>query len=393
MSVPRYTDQFLNALMDSHGMTLRTELWFADALIGRLDVASGSVTADRGSIVRRTCDIVINPQHLDDPLIATYLNPYGSVVKMWRGVRFPDGTMNEAPIFTGRIDSVDLALDGLSLRCSDLAAQIVDARFPKQYQVTNATTRMTDLIRNLILDAMPAADVSIDLTSTALVRNGSTWEQERAEALDDLATQLGAEWFADMSGVFHLRWLPALITPTTPVEWIIDAGDSGVLIRNQVTQDRANVYNQVVVNGEAIGDVAGAFGEAHDTNPTSPTYWGGPYGKVPAIITGQTVSPNTTTGANALAKRLLAQYMSRTSSLSVTCVCNPKLQLGQVVRVFAPHLYTDGLYYVQSMSIPTTPDESMTITLNQTIEDQGELQAASLRVPEGAAWQPEMSIS
>lgn len=398
MSVPRYTDPYLNALMDSHGMTLRCELWLPGKVApeGRLSVRSGSVTCDRSGSVRRNVTLSIDPGNLADPVLGPLLNPYGSLVKIWRGVRYPNGAVAEAQIFTGRIDNINVNINDISLRCSDLAAMVIDSRFGTGYQVTNATTNVVDLVGTLITDALPGATYVQDITTpasalTLKVRNGTRWEQERSDALDQLATQVGAEWFADVGGVFHLRTLPATITANTPPVWIIDTGDSGVLVSNLVTSDRQNVFNEVWVEGTPIGGTKSAVGHWQDTNPASPTYYGGPYGKIPGFYSGQQLDPNDTNAANNLAAKLGQQSVSATASLSVSCVVNAKLNLGDPVTVYAPRFSIYGTYYIQSMEIPLTMDDAMTLTLNRAVVTAGtSWQWAPPRVPEGSTWQPGM---
>lgn len=393
MSVPRYTDPYLNALMDSHGMTLRCELWLSGTNVGRLSVQSGSVSCDRGSSVRRTATLSLDPGNVTDPVLGPKLNPYGSLIKIWRGIRYPNGVVAEAQIFTGRIDAITVNIKDVSVRCSDMAAMVVDSRFGKRYQVTNATTKVIDLVRTLITDAVPGATFYQDIVPapTLVVRNGTVWEQERSEALDQLATQVGGEWFADTAGDFHLRTLPATITASTVPAWIIDTGDSGVLVSNVVTSDRQNVFNEVWVEGTPIGGTQSAVGHWQDTNAASPTYFGGPYGKIPTWYTGQQLDPNDTIAADTLAAKLGQQSVSATSSLSVSCVVNAKLNLGDPVTVYAPRFGVNGTYYIQSMDIPLTMSDTMTLTLNRAIVVAGtSWEWAPPRIPEGSTWQPGM---
>lgn len=393
MSVPRYTDPYLNALMDSHGMTLRCELWLSGAYVGRLSVQSGSVSCDRGASVRRTANLSLDPNNLTDPVLGPALNPYGSLVKVWRGIRYPNGIVAEQQVFTGRIDTINVNIKDVSIRCSDLAAMVVDSRFGQAYRVSNSTTKVTDLVQTLIVDAVPGAGFAQDIVPapSIYVRNGTAWEQERSEALDQLATQVGGEWFADKTGVFHLRALPATITASTVPVWIIDTGDSGVLVSNVVTSDRQNVFNEIWVEGTAIGGTRSAQGHWQDTNATSPTRYGGPYGKIPGFYTGQQLDPNDTNAANVLAATLGQQSISVTSSLSVSCVVNAKLDLGDPVTVYAPRFGVNGTYYVQSIEIPLVVGDAMSLTLNRAIVVAGtSWDWAESRIPEGSTWQPAM---
>lgn len=407
----RYADPFLNALMDSHQISVRAELWYNGAFVGTLAVNSGSVTGDRSASVRRTASLTIDPAALKDPAMGPRLNPFGSRVKIWRGVRHPGGAIDEVQVFVGRIDSVDVSFSGLTLRCADLAADVVDARFEREtgpVDLPGAPTTLVNCMKALITQVHPGISyVTTGVTDSAV--NGATiWATERADALDSMATQLqpGCEWFIDMTGVAQIRPLPAVITSGTPAVWIIDSGDQGVLVDRTVTQDRVQVTNGVSVEGVPIGGVTPARGVWLNTTdygaaPDDPMYWGGPYGKVMAYYSGQQLNPlNTTQAAHDLAKALGLNSLAKSRSVSVTCVANPKLQLGSVVRIFSAQAEIDGMYFVQSLTLPLVPEQAMTLTclgalqlgttrnVKDSDSDSDGWRLADLRIPEGATWQP-----
>src|SRR5215831_16668999 len=175
MSVTRYASRFLNALMDSHHIYIRAELWYANALVGPLNVVSGSVSADRNSAVRRTANLTIDPTAITDATLGPKLNPYGSEVKCWRGVRYPDNTVEQYQIFTGRIDSIDKAIDGVSLRCSDRAATVVDARFTSPRTLPYGQN-LNDVAKSLIQECFgtPPPGVLYDTATSVLTVSGMT---------------------------------------------------------------------------------------------------------------------------------------------------------------------------------------------------------------------------
>lgn len=393
---PRYPDPWSNTLLDSHEVAVRTEVWFAGVNVGRLEIISGSVSADRASSVRRTATITINPDALVTPGLRERLNPFGTQLRLWRGIRYPGGAVEDEQVFTGRIESVSDSLTGVTIRASDSAADIVDARFPNPVPANHYTyvsNKITDVITALIKEVRADAEVIIDDTSVAEVRSGTSWEQERSDALDSLCTQLGAgnEWFADKLGVFRVKALPAAITISTPAVWIIDSGDDGVLIDRVSELDRSGVYNQVVVVGEAVGGSLSANAHAEDLDPDSPTLYGGPFGKVPNFYTGQQVT--STIAANELAIQLLVNSIAATRTLAVTCVPNPRIELGDVVRVFNGRAGVDGMYFVQSFELPLDPETPMTMNLRAaltiTVEDGiNSYEAAELRIPPGSTWAP-----
>lgn len=393
---PRYVDPLLNTLLTSHEVALNAEVWFAGASVGRLEIISGSVSGDRSASVRRTASIVINPDALITAGLKDALNPYGSVLRLWRGIRYPGGAIEDTQVFTGRIESVSDSLTGVTIRGADLAADVVDARFTNPVAAnlyTTTSNKIVDVITALIHEVHPDATIAIETDDVTEIRAGTSWEQERSDALDSLCTQIGGgcEWFADATGAFHVRPLPASVTTTTPVVWIIDSGDDGVLIDRTSEVDRSGVFNQVVVVSEAVGGTLSAHAHSEDTNPTSPTFYGGPFGKVPTFYTGQQV--NSTAAAKALATQLLVNAIAGARSLAVTCVPNPRIQLGDLVRVFNGRAGIDGMYFVQSFELPLDPESPMTMNLRAALTvitsgDDVTYDVAALRIPEGSTWAP-----
>lgn len=396
MGSTRYPDAFRNALMDSHEMSVRAELWYNDALVGQLNVVSGSVSCDRQASVRRTASIRIDPSAVTDPAIGPRLNPYGSMVKVWRGVRYPGGHIEDTQIFTGRIDSMEESLSGVDLRCSDQSAMVVDSRFTGQKSAADFApgALVRDVAKALIQEVLPTATVNFDSAVNANplpLAPGTTFDQERSDALDSLTTQLNAEWFADATGVFFIAALPSAIQAGTDPVWIVDGGDSGVLIERVSTTDRTNIANAVFVTAEAIGGVTPAQGFYEITMADDPLlYWGGPYGKIPKFYTGQQIVEPTTQKAMDLAKALAAQEMAAVSSIRVQCVVNPRLMLGDVVRVFDPRTRLDRMMFVQQMTVPLGPAETMNMTLYRGIitGSGGGLREAPLTLAPGMTWRP-----
>jgi hypothetical protein len=393
----RYPDLFRNALMSSHQMTARGEFWYNGAFLAPFDIVSGSVSADRAGSVRRTAQVSLNPHAGEIPAMKDRLSPYGTYIKLFRGLRYPNGTREEFQVFFGRIDQVEEALQTLTIRCSDRAADIIDARFEDTRWAgtfgTIGTLTCADCAKALILDVIPSAAVTIDITDPALaalkVSGDTSWTRERSDALDQMSGACGAEWFASMYGDFYVRQLPAVATANTVVKWIIDTGDTGVLVTRTNVNDRQGVYNHVVVVSEPFDGREPARGNAYDnTDPNSPTYYGGAFGKVTGFFEGQQVDSNA--NADKLAGQLLQQAIAAVKSISVECVANPQLQLADVVRVFDPRNGIDAMFFVQSFELPLDPETPMRMVLYSARQQlaKGVFGDMPKRLPKGASWQP-----
>jgi uncharacterized protein DUF5047 len=382
--------------MTSHQITARGEFWYKGVLLTGFSIVSGSVTADRAGSVRRTAQVQIDPHVSEIPAMKDRLTPYGTYVKLFRGVRYPNGMTEEFQVFYGRIDQVEESLQTISIRCSDRAADIIDARFEDTKWAGDfgviGTLTCADCAKALIVDVIPAAIVTIDISDAAMkaikVSGDTSWQRERSDALDQMSTACGAEWFASMYGDFFIRQLPAVATDSTPIKWIIDTGDAGVLVNRTNVNDRQSVYNHVVVISEPFDGREPARGNAYDDDdPLSPTFYGGEFGKVTGFFEGQQVDSNI--NANKLAEQLLQQAISAVKSISVECVANPQLQLADVVRVFDPRNAIDAMFFVQSFELPLDPETPMRMTLysarQKLARSYGDMRR---RIPVGATWQP-----
>lgn len=365
----RYADPFLNALMYPHQVVARGELYFANAKVGEVEFLTGTVTANRGGTVRRMFSGSVDPR-LAPVGFGNKLSPYGSQLVVYRGIRYPNGTVEEVPVFTGRIDSVDFGRTRVEVTASDRGADIVDARFLSPVQSTRGLA-ITTQIANLIRDAIPGAVVN-DRTGNggaSVIGSQATWDRERTEALDNLAQSVGWEWYAGPDGEFYIDPLPSIVVNPV-VKWIVDSGDTGVTIERQNQTDRARIYNAVVVNGEPPDGRPPAYGVALDNDPESPLYFGGPFGKVPKFFSSQFITTNAQAQNTAVA--MLGDCVCGTRSITVTCVPNPKLGLSDIIDVRTDGGDFDGLYFVSSFSLPLGPEVPMTLGCNVTLtEDAG----------------------
>ena len=385
VKAPRYTDPFLNALMYPHQAFTRGELYFEGAHVADLAFTSGSVSGDRGSTVRRTLTASFDPRQAPKSIHDT-LTPYGAEIKVFRGIRMPNGGEHEYPVFFGRVDYVRFGRTECEVRGSDRAAAVVDGRFEAPRQATRGIT-VVQQMRNLITEIVPGAVIDVTTPAANLISTPATWDRERGEALDNLAATIAAEWYAAPDGHFKIAPLPALNGQSAG--WIVDSGDTGVTITRTTTLDRTAVYNAVVVNGEPPDGTPPAYGIARDDNPASLVRWGGPYGKVPRFFSSQFI----TTNAQALntATEMLADAISSTQTVEVSCVVNPNLLVAEAILVSTGAGEFDGMYFISAFTIPLEPENPMTLTCFQALElvelhSTTILRPRTIAVREGIHW-------
>jgi hypothetical protein len=165
-------------------------------------------------------------------------------------------------------------------------------------------------------------DPPYELTNTA-------YTGSRVDALLDLARASSAFAFFDANGDFVFTDLPSV--DDDEAVWAIDAGETGVLVSDTESLDRTGIYNGVIVQGQADPELPPLQALVVDDDPTSPTRWGGPYGRVVRIEQSSVVL--TVAQAQAAATALLDARLGLSRSVELTAAPNPALEPGDVITV------------------------------------------------------------
>lgn len=345
---PAPSARFLPALRESHVPFTQVQLIRTDGVVVDLAHTDGSVTVDRGNAVRRTCTVTVPDVSLLPMTPTDQLAVYGARLRILRGVIYGDGAVEAVPLGLFRIDQIsgDPALGPVTIDGSGLEAVVADDQFVTPYTTrggTAAVTAITKLIQDTLLGA-----VVVNLATDATIGT-MTWDVQgdRWAAIQECATAIGAEVYADADGQFVIAELPDMLT--APVAWDVDAGETGVLISANRAFSRDGMFNYVVASGENSEDnVPPVSGTASDTDPTSPTYVSGPFGRVPKFYSSATLI--TSSMAQGAANKLLRDAVKPNATVTLTSLPNPCLEPGDVLRV----TYEDGrreLQQVQSFSI------------------------------------------
>ncbi|MBB1253165.1 DUF5047 domain-containing protein [Streptomyces sp. OF3] len=361
---PAPSARWLAALRESHVTASRAELHWPDGTVTELPHISGSVTVDRGAQVRRTATVEVPDPGLLPATAADYLAVAGLRIRLLRGLVL-DGEPQLVPVFYGRLDSVEGDPDTgpVTLSASGLEALIVDARFEAPYSTRGSTAAVTS-ITALIRSVIPGAVITSTAPNTAL--GARTWDaqDDRWDAIQEIATAVGADVWAGPDGVFHIAPLAEVAT-ADPV-WEIAAGDGGALIEAGGGWSRQGIYNVVVAEGENLEEnVPPVSATVEDDDPGSPTWVGGPFGRVPRFYASPTLT--TVNAATTAALKLLREAVKPSATADITSLPNPLLEPGDVVRV----VYGSGrstLHQIQSLAVDLG-SAAMTLTMIGGKED------------------------
>ncbi|OSC76553.1 DUF5047 domain-containing protein [Streptomyces sp. BF-3] len=325
-------------------------------------VTDGAVTVDRGNKVRRTLSMTVaDPKYLPwgelDPLAV-----YGQKLVVSRGIRYAGGQSESVPLGTFRINEPQgdtlygpITLTGQSSECYIIDDKFIVPTSTRGY--TTCVTAMEYLIRQTLPDA-------VIVNATAGSRNPAcavaTWDSgsDRWDAVQQIALSMQAEVYVDALDRFVIADIPNVATSS--VVWSIAEGEGGTLMSAARAMSRTAVYNAVVASGEnvSVGGVP-VSAVAYDTNPSSPTRWGGPFGRVPKYISSALL---TTTGAcQAAADYALFDAVARNVQLSISAIPNPALEAGDCLRI--THTGRKELAITQSFTVPLTAEGSSSLML------------------------------
>lgn len=354
---------FLRTLATSHTMVARVDAYYAGQLVqANVPFAAGSVTVDRASKTRRKLSLTV-----PDPTFLPWgetdlLAPYGQQLVVSRGIRFTNGAEEWVPLGTFRIDapSGDVHFGPVTVSGSSMEAAVID----DQFQVPTTTRGMggcVDAMTTLLRQTIPDAAVTNLTTGT---RNPAvavaTWDagNDRWDAITQIARAMSAEIYVDAQNRFVITDLPDVVNG--PVAWDIADGEGGTLISSGRSVSRTGVYNAVVASGEnTASGAAPVSGVARDTDPSSPTRWGGPFGNVTKFISSALWI--TAGDCQNAANFELYDAIAPNVETSLDALPNPALEGNDIIRLTQSG--RKERYLVQSAVIPLTADGDFSLTL------------------------------
>lgn len=351
------SEQFLDTIRGAHRTRTIVDAYYGGLPVGQdLPLVDGSISADRGSNVRRTASLTfagsVFPTAPDAPL-----SPYGSRLRIRRALVYGDGAEEVVTLGWYRVDSASRSshLDSVSVEASDLSALLVDAQFLTPYTVPT-TVPVATTVAALVTAAVPDAPVTVNVSRTLDRPGAATYDSDRAAAIAELATSIGAELYANADGGFTLADVPDL--DTTPPVWSVDTGSRGVRVSMSRQQTRENVTNGIVIRAEDSSGDSGVWQHVEtDDDPKSPTWWEGPFGKVPKFYSSPSIT--TVDQAAAAGASLLRESLGLSRSLDLGLVPNFALEPGDVIAVEND----DGIiesHLLETLSIPLSPGGDMT---------------------------------
>lgn len=325
-----------------------------------LRLINGSVEFDATAEIRASGGVTV----VGDWPRATNLDlgPYGTELFLSRGVDTGEGGILWSSLGYFRINETaqaDAARGPLHLDLSDRMATIIDSRFLQPRQWLQGTA-VGDIVNEIVTEVYPNAVVIWDDDSDLSELGRSLIaEESRYEVLLTLAEGLGKIFYWDNIGRLSFLTAPDEDTPI----WEVKAGQGGVMVKADRSISRDGVYNAVVVTGEGADQITPVRAVAYDAQESSPTFFGGPFGRIPKFYSSSFIT--TQAQANNAAQNILRRSLGAPYDVGLSTVPNPALRPYDVIRV----VYNDGnreTHIVERVTIPLDVTSTLSISTRQS---------------------------
>jgi hypothetical protein len=345
-------------------------------------VVDGSVSLDVSRGSRRTVQLtVLNPDgiYTPDGSFGADTDPDGffyvnRLIRVWRGVKYNDGTEELVPVGTFMVDNADVTVErGMSvvtITGSDLWKKLSKSQFGSPVSYTSGTSLNT-IIAGLATEAGVTAmnlDPLPDRTATGKrINTEIAFEADdiRGDVLQKLATDYGLDIFFDPMGTLVSEDFrnPEL----REVAWVFGPQDTmAYSIRSSFTDDR--LYNHVVVTGTAASktDPPGPVyvAEVKDTDPASPTSIDKIGDRVYRLESGVL---GTQDEVDQAALSLFYTVFLLSNKVEMDAVCNPALEGNDLVWVQETRFSEiDKRFLIGTLEVPLTSSQQK-ISMAQVI--------------------------
>jgi hypothetical protein len=358
------SDEFRAAVRGSHQVVVRAEVWIEDARVAEIYPTDGTVSIDSRRATRRTMSMTV--ADADGTLVpgptgtTGIITTFGSEIRLFRGVRYVDGTEELAPLGVFLVTALTVTETqtgrDISLSGSDRSIRIARNRLADPYRIDSGTP-VEDAIGDLLRNRW--ADVEVDLPATGRTTGTRTFgagaESDPWKSATDIAEAFGYDLAFDADGVARMRVVPDP-SEDDPADIYRD-GDEAVLLEVSRAFNNETTYNGVIASSEASDVETPVRGEAWDEDPNSPTYRYGPFGEVPRFYTSSQI----TNGEQAatVAQSQLQRELGRAEAVEWSQVVNPAHDVLDVVRIVRPASRLDSVILIDRLEVPLDPAAAM----------------------------------
>ncbi len=237
----------------------------------------------------------------------------------------------------------------IKITARDYMKRMIDSKL-SQDETFVAGTNVTDLIIALARNSGITNQINVPgMAATLSVDFAYTRNTPRADIAIEAAKGIGQQLYFNNQGILTMEPLPDPTTDATVQTF--KTGSNGNLVKINRSTNDSNLKNHVVVYGAPDGDSIPFFGEAKNTDPSSPTR----IAKIGDRYTDfQFDTVNSDADCVALARKFLKVSALETYELSYDSVVYPHLDANVVVQILDPKAYDfePDKYLMDTLNIP-----------------------------------------
>lgn len=339
-----------------------------------ISVTTGLVTMDASADFQRQSTLTIHDDSGEKTpaTFADALAPNGNEIQIWRGIvgpLIPEPELIPLGVFGVSTADIKSDVEGgvqIDLTAYDRGRRASLAKFTDSYVVapnTNIATAIQTILQTALPDSLGIqylfAPTAFSTGSAPLVYNvgDDPWK-----AATDLATSVG--YWLYFNGVGNCILKPVPDPATAPIDWIYEEGAEATILTAEKKLDDTETFNGVVAIGSSTGitdqQAAPVAATVWDTNPQSPTYYLGKFGKRPTVYQSDLIT--TPDQATAAATGILNASLGLAEDVQFTAIVNPAHEPGDIVSVKVSKSKIDSRYVLDSFGIPLEESGQMTAT-------------------------------
>ena len=362
------SDRFLTAVRQSHVSMVKVEIYDVanNEIISTASPIDGEITIDNRRSIRRQCSLTF--VDATGTLVPTnnrsaIFLPYNRELRVYRGIKFADGTEELVPLGVFGLTDVDITDSAqgvkIAVQGSDRSLKVQKAKFiDNSFYISDNTPKETAIRQMLqnrfpsIRTVFPATNQVTTLLYPTLDKSSDPWKESIK-----IAESAGMDLYFDEIGTCRMRPIPDPDVDAV-VQIYTDTVDS-VLTQLSRTLSSSDTYNGVIYTGEGTNLSIGVIGTAWDENPASPTYRYS-YGEVPLFKSSPTIL--TTSEATAAAQAELKKVLGAAEVIQWDQIVNPAHDVYDIVKIVRSKSGVDKNLVIDSMSIPLSPTGTMKAT-------------------------------
>jgi len=343
------TTAFKEALeSNSRIWSTRIEVLFGNDVVTSLDtMVSGHITMDNQS-VRRECNFtIVDADGVFTPASANdLLSPKGTEIRLYRGLMV-NYQYEYVPMGVFGVDKPEVRSHSegtvIEIKGFDRVDALRYRRFEDPWVVAKDTLTHA-AVAAIFTDRMPG--IPMRVTPTAYTTPELVFDRlsDPWDAIRKLAENAGLICYFDQLGSF-------VIEPKTDVltGWTYRPGVTSMLMTSARNFTARDSYSGVIARSEHP-DEAPVRVEIWDTDPTSPTYSDGPFGRRPYgyFTEGIRTVPQLTD----IAQIIYDREVKIKQGCEITVSGHPGHDIDDVIEIVDPRSRTSGLWRVISATIP-----------------------------------------